>query len=43
MREVGIEWSQKEKRVERNRNPVNEKGAGQTECTVPWSTVLIFR
>lgn len=42
MREVGLEWSQKEKRTERKRNLVKGKGAGEAECTVPWSTVLIF-
>lgn len=42
MREVGLEWSQKEKRAERNGNVVNGKGAGQAECTIAWSTVLIF-
>ncbi len=42
MREVGLEWSQKEKRTERKRNSVNGKGAGKAECTIAWSTVLIF-
>lgn len=42
MREVGPEWSQKEKRTERKRNLVNGKGAGEAECTIAWSTVLIF-
>lgn len=42
MREVGLEWSQQEKGTERKRNLVNRKGAGDAECTIAWSTVLIF-
>lgn len=42
MREVGLEWNQKEKRPERKRNLVNEKGAGEAECAFALSTVLIF-
>lgn len=42
MREVGLEWNQKEKRTERKRNLVNGKGAGKAECAFAWSTVLIF-
>lgn len=42
MREVGLEWSQKEKRTERKRNLVNGKGAEEAECCIAWSTVLIF-
>lgn len=42
MREVGLEWSQKEKRIERKRNLVNGKGAEEAECCIAWSTVLIF-
>lgn len=42
MRGVGLEWSQKEKGTERKRNLVKRKGAGDAECTIAWSTVLIF-
>lgn len=42
MREVGLEWNQKEKRTERKRNLVNGKGAGEAECAFALSTVLIF-
>lgn len=42
MREVGLEWKLKEKRPERKRNSVNGKGAGEPECAIALSTVLIF-